>query len=69
VAGAACEFVTSAARTAPKDDAKTAQVEMQALNKRVGLFGPALRPFPIRIGMGFALSSVRTARTGDSPSI
>ena len=69
MAGAACEFVTSAARTAPKDDAKTAQVEMQALNKRVGLFGPALRFFPIRIGMGFALSSVRTARTGDSPSI
>jgi hypothetical protein len=56
-AGAVC--VTSAARTAPKEDAKTAQVETQARNKLVGLLGPAMTAFPIRIGMGSALSKVR----------
>jgi hypothetical protein len=58
-AGAVCEFVTSAARTAPKEDAKTAQVETQARNKLVGLLGPAMTAFPIRIGMGSALSKLR----------
>jgi hypothetical protein len=66
VADAACEFVKSAARTATNEDAKTAQVETQALNKLVGLFGPAMTSFPIRIGMGFTLSKVQTARTDDS---
>jgi hypothetical protein len=49
----------SAARTAPKEDAKTAQVETQARNKLVGLSGPLMARFPIRIGMGSALSTVR----------
>jgi hypothetical protein len=60
-AGAVCEFVTSAARTAPKEDAKTAQVETQARNKLVGLLGPAMTAFPIRIGMGSALSKYDAA--------
>src|ERR1700722_2102862 len=47
--GAAWEFVRSAARTAPKDDAKTAQVETQALNK-FGLLGPAIILSPTRVG-------------------
>jgi hypothetical protein len=58
-AGAVCEFVTSAARTAPKEDAKTAQVETQVRNKIVGLLEPTITAFPIRIGMGSALSKVR----------
>jgi hypothetical protein len=48
--GAGCAFVTSAARTTPKDDAKTAQVETQALNKLVGLLGPAIMLSPTRVG-------------------
>jgi hypothetical protein len=56
-AGPVCQFVTSAARTAPKEDAKTAQVETQARNKLAGLLGAAMATFPIRIGMGSALSS------------
>jgi hypothetical protein len=67
-AGAVCEFVTSAARTAPKEDAKTAQVETQARNKLVGLLGPAMTAFPIRIGMGSALSNT-TPRTNDSQEV
>jgi hypothetical protein len=59
--GAVCEFVTSAARTAPKEDAKTAQVDTQARNKLVGLLGPAVAAFPIRIGMGSALSKYDAA--------
>jgi hypothetical protein len=60
-AGAVCEFVTSAARTAPKEDAKTAQVETQVRNKIFGLLGPILTAFPIRIGMGSALSKYDAA--------
>jgi hypothetical protein len=62
-AGAVCEFVTSAARTAPKEDAKTAQVETQARNKLVGLLGPAMTAFPVRIGMGSALKIRRREQT------
>jgi hypothetical protein len=61
--GAACELVTSAARTAQKEDAKTAQVETQAWNKPVGLLGPAVTAFPIRIGMGSALSKTTREQT------
>ena len=57
--GVGCEFATSAARAAPKEDAKTAQVETQARNKLVGLLGAAMTAFPIRIGMGSALSKAR----------
>ena len=60
-AGTVCESITSAARTAPTEDAKTAQVETQARNKLVGLLGPAMATFPIRIGMGSALSKYDAA--------
>ena len=69
VAGAACEFVMSAARTAPKEDANTTQEETQARTSRVGLFGPVPMLCPIRIGRGLTLSRVRITRTDDSPRV
>ena len=50
-AGVACGLVRSPARTAPKEDAKTAHVETQALNKFVGLLGPAIMLSPTPIGV------------------
>jgi hypothetical protein len=61
VAGAGWAFVTSAARTAPEEDAKTAHAETQARNKPFDLLGVAMAPFPIRIGMGSALSKYDAA--------
>jgi hypothetical protein len=61
VDGAGCGFVRSAARTTPKEDAKTAQVETQALNKLVGLLEAAMTAFPIRTGMGTAPLELESA--------
>jgi len=61
VAGTGCAFVTSAAWTAPREDAKTAHVETQALSKLVGLLEAAVTAFPIRTGMG-STSSKRQFR-------
>jgi hypothetical protein len=36
-------------------------VETQARNKLVGLLGPAMAAFPIRVGMGSALSKYDAA--------
>ncbi len=50
-AGAACVFARSPARTAAKDDAKTAQVETQARIKLFGRFGPTIKSSPTPVGM------------------
>ena len=63
--GAGCAVVRSAARTAPREDATTAQVETQARNNLLGLFSAGMTLFCIRIGRSFTLSTVRTARTDD----
>jgi hypothetical protein len=62
VAEAGCEFVRSAAWTAPTEEAKTAQVEMQALNKLVGVLEAATTAFPIRIGTDFTPKNDNYAR-------
>ena len=41
----------SAARTEPNEDAKIAQVETQARTRFLGLFEPAITPFPTPLGM------------------
>jgi hypothetical protein len=68
LAGAGCGFVRSAARTAPKEDAKTAQVETQALNRLVGLLEAAKTAFPIRTGMGAAPLELESANRRSAES-
>src|SRR5271154_156739 len=61
--GAGAGLKTSAARAAPRERAKTAQVETDAFRGPMGPLGPVIPLSPTRTGMGVTRSTAPAAQT------